>query len=177
MAEAIEGIMRRLLPRLSIDAASAGEQALPIPLLATIVEGTLEDVVNGTVTIEGLSPADAAQLRESGVITLVSRCRQPYEPPAFLKVPPGQICTKIFKCLGCPNAVVLEEDLPYVLLRIRQIWEERKRLSEDGWHVLYADVWLALNQVARLFSKEALARATQIMKAELLFPAEEPDED
>jgi hypothetical protein len=87
------------------------------------------------------------------------------------------MCTKIFKCLSCPNAAVLEEDLPYVLLRIKQIWGERSRLSEDGWHVLYADAWLALNQVTRLFSKEARDRATKIMEAELLALAEELPDD
>jgi integrase len=176
MAGAIDQIIRRILQGSGNHADTTDKRKLPVSVLATIVEGKLSDVAKGVVTNESLSPADAALLQESGVITLVARCRRPDKPPPFLKVPPGQICTKIFKCLSCPNAAVLEEDLPYVFLRIRQIWDERKRLSEDGWHVLYADVWLALNQVTRLFSKEARDRATKIMEAELLPLTEEtPD--
>lgn len=173
MARAIDQVIHRILQEHGNDVDSADKVELPVPALAAIVEGKLSDVANGALTNESLSPADAALLQESGVITLVARCRRPDKPPPFLNVPPGQICTKIFKCLSCPNAVVLEEDLPYVFLRIKQIWDERKRLSEDGWHVLYADVWLALNQVTRLFSKEARDRATKIMEAELLPLSEE----
>lgn len=173
MAGAIEQIIRRIMQRHAPQAGSADNKELPLPVLATVVEGKLSDVADSVVTNDSLSAADAALLQESGVITLVARCRQPHNPPAFLKVPPGQMCTQIFKCLSCPNAAVLEEDLPYVFLRIKQLWDERKRLSEDGWHVLYADVWLALNQVTRLFSKEARDRATKVMEAELLPLAEE----
>jgi hypothetical protein len=176
MARAIDEMMRRIVPRPSLNPDSNDKQSSQLPILATVVEEKLSDVIDGAVTINSLSAEDAARLQESGVMTLVGRCRQPFKPPDFLKVPEGQICTKIFKCLFCPNAVVLEEDLPYVLLRIREIWDERKQMSEDGWLVTYSDVWLALNQVARLFSKEARERANKIMEAELL-PLSEKSHD
>jgi hypothetical protein len=166
MANAIEEVIRRITTS-SVNISSAGKQQNTLPILPTVIEGNLDEISANAKTIN-LEGTDAVLLRESGVMTFVARCTQPHKPPASLNVPPGQICTKIYKCLTCPNAVVLEEDLPIVLTRIRKIWEERKRISAEGWQVLYADAWLTLNQVARLFSKEALERAQKLIESTAL---------
>lgn len=171
MAGAIEQVIRRILPTRG-GVLAPGKESLRLPMLAAVIEGNAEKPVDKALPEGRLMESDAESIKESGVMTLVARCRRPDQPPAFLNVPPGQVCTMVDKCLTCPNAVVLEEDLPKVLLRIGQIWEERNRLSEEGWQILYANSWLALNQVARLFSKEALERAERRIEAELGLTAE-----
>lgn len=155
MAEGIERMVSRLLPGMPSD-EKRHERSLPI--LATVVDAV------PTVGPESSEPlrlgqSDLLEIKKSGVMTLVARCRDPNAPPAFLNVPPGRSCTKIFKCLQCPNATVLEEDLPTVLHRLKKIWAERERLSLEGWQVLYGEAWVTLNQVVRLFSNTARERA------------------
>ncbi len=160
MANAIEQMIRRIIPNRTI-ANSTDKEARSLPILATVIEGNSQEGMDQAIKNGSLQPSDVDLLKESGAMTLVARCRQPNKPPAFLNVPPGQICTMIFKCLTCPNAVILEEDLPTLLIKISQIWDDRERFSEEGWLVLYADAWLTLNQAVRLFSKEAVERATK----------------
>lgn len=170
MAGAIEQMIRRILPnRGSVTEGSGG---LRLPTIATVIEGDAGGGTDRAVRGGELGAGDVSLIRESGVMTLAARCRRPDQPPPFLNVPPGQICTMIDKCLVCPNAVVLEEDLPNVLLKIRRIWAERKRLSDEGWQILYADSWLTLNQVVRLFSKEAVERAKKRIEAESMLTLE-----
>lgn len=162
IAEGIQRMISRLLPERASRSRTAKRRELPV--LATIVERqptTTERHDNR----KSLSKSDAAAIEKSGVMTLVARCRRPYEPPAFLGVPAGHLCTRIFKCLSCPNATVLEEDLPTVLLRLKAIWAERERLSLEGWQILYAEPWAALNQVVRLFSNDARMRAEKTILA------------
>ncbi len=156
IAEGIQRMISRLLPEPA--RASRGPKKRGLPILATVVES--EPVTSETHNKRSLlTKSDAAAINESGVMTLVARCRRPHEPPAFLGVPAGQLCTRIFKCLSCPNATVLEEDLPTVLLRLKAIWAERERLSSEGWQILYGEAWAVLNQVVRLFSSNARERA------------------
>jgi integrase len=160
MAGAIELMVRRILHSAVNYSGKANNQTRNLPIRATIIEGTQEQILIKNQATGTLSTTDRDTIKHSGVMVLLARCRAPDQPPAFLKVPDGQLCTKIFKCLSCSNAVVLEEDLPGVLLRIDQIWKEQKRLTPEGWQILYEDVWLALNQVVRLFSPEAQRRAS-----------------
>jgi hypothetical protein len=141
-----------------------------LPILATVIETTKSGAPGPTddPSSHGLSITDLESIKQSGVMVLVARCRAPENPPEFLKVPEGKICTKIFKCLSCPNSVVLEEDLPKVVLRIQQIWAERERLTSEGWHILYEDAWLALNQVVRLFSPAAQQAAIAQVNDQML---------
>jgi integrase len=151
MAEGIERMISRLLPK---SPAASKREKRSLPILATIVEAV------PTAELP-LGKSDLDEIKKSGVMTLAARCRRPDKPPEFLKVPRGHLCTLIFKCLSCPNATVLEEDLPTVLLRLNHIWRERERLSDEGWQVLYGEAWAMLNQVVRLFSHAARERAEQ----------------
>lgn len=156
LADGIERMISRLLPH-SPSGRTRKKRSLPI--LATVVEAGPSLFPEESNQRLRLKQSDLDQIKKSGVMTLIARCRRPDEPPAFLNVPPGHLCTRIFKCLSCPNATVLEEDLPTILLRLKQIWAERERLSIEGWQVLYGEAWAALNQVVRLFSNTARERA------------------
>jgi hypothetical protein len=162
MADGIQRMINRLLPKPMIAKKMGKTRALPI--LATVIESepTLDRGVNNRC--ERLERSDVELLEQSGVMTLVARCRRPDKPPAFLKVPAGQLCTSIFKCLNCSNATVLEEDLPTVLIRLQKIWAERERLSPEGWQMLYGEAWAVLNQVVRLFSNAAQERAEKYLQ-------------
>ncbi len=160
MAEGIERMISRLL---SPSPNNSKRQKRSLPILATVVEvGSTFDAEPSQKSL--LAKSDLDEIRKSGVMTLVARCRKPDEPPAFLKVPPGHMCTQIFKCLNCPNATVLEEDLPTILLRLKHIWAERERLSLEGWQVVYGEAWATLNQVVRLFSHDARERAEKQLR-------------
>jgi hypothetical protein len=161
MATGIERMIDRLLPRTS---RVVRKDKRSLPILATVVESVPHTELSLTNEPSELRKTDIDEIRKSGVMTLVARCRQPDKPPAFLNVPPGQICTSIFKCLNCPNATVLEEDLPMLLLRLRQIWAERKRFTLEGWQILYGEAWMTLNQVVRLFSRAARDRAERALE-------------
>lgn len=161
LADGIERMISRLLPQAPDDGK---RQTRTLPVLATVVEAA-PTIDPATIHEQSrLGKSDLDEIENSGVMTLAARCRRPDQPPAYLKVPAGRLCTLIFKCLNCPNATVLEEDLPTILLRLKQVWAERERLSPEGWQVLYGEAWATLNQVVRLFSKTARERAEKRLK-------------
>ena len=101
--------IERMMDRLTHNPVAAKGSRRSLPILATVVEeGT--DVEIESAKTQRIKASDMAEIEKSGVLTLVARCRHPDQPPAFLKVPAGQLCTSIFKCLFCPNAILLEED-------------------------------------------------------------------
>jgi len=161
MAIGIERMMARLMDNRGM--AKSSRRSLPI--LATVVEGISNNEPESAKT-QSLPEFDRAEIEKSGVLTLVARCKHPDRPPAFLNVPKGQLCTSIFKCLNCPNAIVMEDDLPTLLRRLKNIWAERSRLSAEGWKIVYGDAWMALNQAIRLFSAAARERAEKQLSFE-----------